>query len=516
MRRIYSGAAEVNVYLGTQRDGSENIPYLLVKVIEAGVRCSKAGLIDGNLNSHAGPGVLEEFRLPDPKDKAWHELEFFFMRDWFRRIWVIQEVTLAKKAMVTCGNWSLPWDSVMDGLFKAYLLCAGRFLKGTDTHDGYQIGTATTAFAQLNFLHDLKNENKAFKPWKLIDLLQVGRLSSASHAHDYCYALMGLSQELGTQDLTIDYSLSTEAVYRQFSRFFVQQGHGVNVLYNAHTRKLSLPSWIPDWSVRDIAPIGISSTPSGKIEANPAAAAATCHTSDIRLHNENPDVLIVRAVLFDSIKTIGRMHKRATMKQEVKINGKVEDYTHPNIALVGDCISELHELLFKDGSHAVYATGEDQADITWRTLSCDCAKNSQQRAPPEYINYYRSLLLSIKASYPTCSLPHEPYFTSLTWNEAVQNMMREAKDALFMLELMKIHCLLRRRGRTSNGYVGQFPVDARKGDVVCVPLGSAVPFVVRRVRGESFTLVGECYVHGIMQGEIFERDSIDAKYIEIE
>ncbi len=44
------------------------------------------------------------------------------------------------------------------------------------------------------------------------------------------------------------------------------------------------------------------------------------------------------------------------------------------------------------------------------------------------------------------------------------------------------------------------PLDAIKGDVVCVVFGCNFPLVLRRF-GDMYWLVGEAYVHGIMKGQ---------------
>jgi hypothetical protein len=50
-----------------------------------------------------------------------------------------------------------------------------------------------------------------------------------------------------------------------------------------------------------------------------------------------------------------------------------------------------------------------------------------------------------------------------------------------------------------------------EGDIICVLAGGRVPFVLRSCKGpvltefntnDSFTLIGECYVHNIMDGQI--------------
>ncbi|KAF2498159.1 hypothetical protein BU16DRAFT_440192, partial [Lophium mytilinum] len=50
------------------------------------------------------------------------------------------------------------------------------------------------------------------------------------------------------------------------------------------------------------------------------------------------------------------------------------------------------------------------------------------------------------------------------------------------------------------GFMGLVPEEAQVGDRICVLFGVERPFVVRE-NGPSWTMVGECYVHGLMDGE---------------
>jgi hypothetical protein len=66
------------------------------------------------------------------------------------------------------------------------------------------------------------------------------------------------------------------------------------------------------------------------------------------------------------------------------------------------------------------------------------------------------------------------------------------------------------RGRrpmlVSGTYLGIGPYDTEPGDLIFILLGSDVPYVLRR-NGEDdkLRLVGEAYVDGIMDGEVFKR-----------
>jgi hypothetical protein len=55
---------------------------------------------------------------------------------------------------------------------------------------------------------------------------------------------------------------------------------------------------------------------------------------------------------------------------------------------------------------------------------------------------------------------------------------------------------------TANGYIGIGPDDMEKGDVVVILHGARTPFVLRQTQDQTaWSLLGDCYVHGIMAGE---------------
>jgi hypothetical protein len=75
-------------------------------------------------------------------------------------------------------------------------------------------------------------------------------------------------------------------------------------------------------------------------------------------------------------------------------------------------------------------------------------------------------------------------------------------------------CIGRKPFRTQQGYIGLGPHIARHGDIVCVLLGAHVPFILRPV-GDQYQLLGECYVHGIMDGEALEEGRTRCQTFEI-
>jgi hypothetical protein len=56
---------------------------------------------------------------------------------------------------------------------------------------------------------------------------------------------------------------------------------------------------------------------------------------------------------------------------------------------------------------------------------------------------------------------------------------------------------------TKRGYVGVVPNMAQVSETVAIFKGGRVPFILQKIMGrpQAFRLVGECYIHGIMDGE---------------
>lgn len=59
----------------------------------------------------------------------------------------------------------------------------------------------------------------------------------------------------------------------------------------------------------------------------------------------------------------------------------------------------------------------------------------------------------------------------------------------------------RRAGGTKAGRLAWVPDRAEVGDAICILSGWRAPFVLRRAGGDSWNLLGEAYVEGIMEGE---------------
>lgn len=80
---------------------------------------------------------------------------------------------------------------------------------------------------------------------------------------------------------------------------------------------------------------------------------------------------------------------------------------------------------------------------------------------------------------------------------------RKAHDATFSQKMSTAYG--RRMVKTQSGLIGMATGDVEVGDSVALFEGGKVPLVVRE-KDQDYILVGDCYLHGIMDGRAWEQD----------
>jgi hypothetical protein len=75
------------------------------------------------------------------------------------------------------------------------------------------------------------------------------------------------------------------------------------------------------------------------------------------------------------------------------------------------------------------------------------------------------------------------------------------------LEVMISRCLF----ITATGNLGWEPATMASDDVVVMLFGGNVPYLLRPLKNGQWRFIGECYVHGIMRGEVVQHDRVDER-----
>lgn len=136
----------------------------------------------------------------------------------------------------------------------------------------------------------------------------------------------------------------------------------------------------------------------------------------------------------------------------------------------------------------LYRSEKERWQAWWQTFIGE-RTNDFERATPDYETRVRSFIEAID-SIISEDLDVESY--RINEHVSIEACMgRTTINRRFCLTLKG--CI---------GCIGWVPLAARTGDIVSLMRGSPVPVIIRPVQREnSYLMIGQCYIHGIMDGE---------------
>jgi hypothetical protein len=86
---------------------------------------------------------------------------------------------------------------------------------------------------------------------------------------------------------------------------------------------------------------------------------------------------------------------------------------------------------------------------------------------------------------------------------------KEISKPMMLFEMMAKPFEHRSLATASRGLLGLAPMTSQEGDGIWILRGARVPFVLRSLGNGNYLVIGEAYIHGFMNGEIFTRDGVD-------
>ncbi|KAF5538142.1 heterokaryon incompatibility (het-6OR allele) [Fusarium napiforme] len=529
MSDIYASSTCTLVYLGLEADGSEMVGELLTNFAMAsssfyslygrqGMEALRlAGLISPSMRM-----ILERYQLPSRLDNpALKALAKLWARPWFRRVWVIQEFVLSPDVRMFCGEWEASWSvfyvatieahmtssfSVVPDIPNAFddaathmgrdamhMMCVYRraALRETlpasnaDSMRMLNINSDTMVLEEqeeFNLAREMDPKLRLRVEVSLLDLLALCDRSKATRARDHLFAILGLSDATDDEVFRADYSCPFDEIVRRFGKAFVRRGQCMDLLYQARLNIQSsrFPSWIPDWTSKfvfmgdeiDYSSLGLHS---GGLYAAAGDTQCVPWVSD----DPKDDCLVVRGRFVDKLSWVGGDHVK-----HGPIHGLIR-----RLQQSYDIITELEET---SGS---YVTGEPLKDVWWRLLVANKTKG-----------------FSPVSSDFGIGLRSKWHIIPALCNILLSSPPEEAKEQL--VAIIGLPCYqaiyscytVYQIAKTERGMIGLVPLLAEAGDQIYVLNGGAVPFVLRKGKRllNGRRLVGECYIHGIMNGEAMQ------------
>lgn len=511
--------------------------------------------------------ILQHLHKKAPSYKKWPDtyvpienstssaMDWLLQQTYFSRSWITQEILVSQNPVITCGPVKISFDTLIDafiafiGYQERSMKNAGRLMQlgrwrsllkdkdgisekdaepedegqssdekrrengsvnmskaqiqrdNTDESDGEVrsehgcMCNCRVRFAPCDFFRALymalikevfKYKHRCHRIVKgsckdcelsLQNLLTNLRDRDASNPCDKVYALLGVVRptlELRfvpdcsrpTMELQIlpDSFNDVKEIYRSVALQFIYR-YGVNILsYSqpAHS-DLDMPSWIPDWSQRWHG--GIS------LRANFHAGTALESLLSVCKCFEN---IGAKGLQVGTIQKIG-----GTSLKEWK---KFSDFWLPFRYINSEIAANLTGL----GLQGDYPyTGEDYkfaflevitAGYGVEVLEKDFSKYS---VPSVGIDDYA------RNTFDPIAMRWRDLFANLAWSDGEWEIFQ-----------------------SDQGYLGLGPTSMEVGDSICIFAEAKVPFILRK-EWRGYNLVGECYVHGMMQGEMVKGLSVD-------
>nr|KAK5440395.1 hypothetical protein LTR18_007683 [Exophiala xenobiotica] len=476
-------------------------------------------------------------------------------RSWFERLWVIQEVCVAKQAVVVHGSDWIYWQDMAS-------FCA----KMHSSVDRTPLGSFRSAenVAKVVCIEEIRRRfrDKSKRDF-LLDLVMMTSKFKVTDPRDKIFALVGLAKDVTDADWEVrPLDLAKRGDMRMLS-------YGKDPEF---TSAYSLPSWVPDLSVSDQsrspAMLAISDEPSNPrdyviSEVNDAGfiveplLQASYHLQTPKKHflgmqrfsfSGNNKIMHLKGKEVDRLESVSRPGHVHLAGEDAGLIFCLESYRQwkkeeadrlcqiifANLSEQASWLQETWQIAQESRQRSLDVSIDDNKDLWWLTLTC--GRLSTGLPAPETTR--KQFLERIYAVSPA-TLPAD-YAEMATFWDIVQRLMNRThsddSDKLpapvdgygSLAGLKPLHRALcrgfisirelqslqdeadisairwsksRRFGLTVDGRMANVPIGAEPGDRICTILGGSVPYVLRAHEDGYYSLVGECYIQGFMRGE---------------
>jgi hypothetical protein len=522
MRDIYSGASRAVIWAGGD-DKLADSAHHLSGLLLAAFRDNPDILTENTAQRLITRNIILSHEWFEKHAKS---AVHFLGNEWFRRVWTFQEAYLCREAEFVCGKLAFPWKPFVFTWKMLEILGIRLPL------DGMQ--SAKTVFATCCWAIEARGSGlqQEENPLRLSNLLRSTYTHLSSDPRDRIFGLLAMVRPREGVRFVPDYTATVEDVYIRYARLMIQDDGHLQVLSDANNRGSypALPSWVPDWRetfrVNSLVERTRDFKPKYSIHGGFDPQEVITRTGD-------PRKLHLRGARVGKVQNICSL-------------GSLMRQVRPGVQLgkwrgVVRMFREYFNLFDSVALHLppTYSrTGEPMFSAFVKTLAGDDLPTSNRGSKDDTQHFF-----------PWC---HD--YQSLTWKEAFRPLIlneevmgdspyasvvgapvQEVLDFLFdkerptiwsfpaadILERLKVETIYRQivdeilrvisekfPGRlllvTDNGYLGIGPDGARVGDYVYDLLGADVPSILRETETEAeFILLGDTYVHGIMDGELW-------------
>jgi hypothetical protein len=447
----------------------------------------------------------------------------FFGHLWWTRVWVLQELAVAKRAFFTCGGELIHWLPLLSIL---YML---RDLEHQTLADHPGDVRYTTLVRILSysatrgspFITAYERSNGDSDSLSIYDFLAYHIYLStleSSDPRDKVFAFLGLTNSDGKRGIIANYSEPAQDLFARVTRAMIRENGlgilqsccGVDLPDDEPGSRLISPSWVPQWFV-NLAPVrGTDGLPS-------SLGFVDLSSSRFSVIPPLGRILSLGGFLVDEIVAVSsvlpvtlRLELEDTSWESFKIiRGWLEETrelyaktTHQNVSglsLLFDQAANSAQSQEPDriDPHAtaatpnnlhplgyVYGSRQQSVEALWRMPIEDNTIQHGGRFPTDILQYGYLVLMG-HIDPPVEEEDHKQWYIQRS---------AEYRQVVKVAATNKL-CFV-----SSQGYLGLGRPSVSTGDLIVLFDGASVPFIVRRGENSKFRLVGEAYVYGIKDG----------------
>jgi hypothetical protein len=468
MKSIYKNTKRTLIWLGPDEDGCAKTALPLIHQYAL----AAASQLGFSLSDLAKQRFEDFWDRPTDLGKlgpAWSESEtaavkHLFSHSWFKRLWVVQELTLSDSPVVCWGKES---QNALEVLFAADMLR----MSYSHVSEDFDIRDDTFVDEASNML-DETVRNPDYNT--ILQSLRIAQTYEATDRRDVIYAMM--SHPWLEKHMTPDYSISTTDLYTMFACKCLDSFNSLNVLsYSIHKLfdkdNLCKPTWVPQWDadIINYMPIWFK-----------GANVNACGNYKKPIWKYVGSTIELKGVIWDHV-----CEPIQLSRSDLWISKPYGDHK----AMVTAWTDLLHKI-----QNCCFPSG-DKIDELERILTCDWPTLDTSKASL-YQFLHRSLGSNVLGRLGLGMEEEdagevEPLVDHTDWCEfydgRISNML--GYRTLFT---------------TSKGYLGMSSYLSQPGDIVAILAGGIVPYVLRKETDTTWILIGEAYIGGIMLGEVMD------------
>ncbi|KAF4468634.1 heterokaryon incompatibility [Fusarium albosuccineum] len=449
-------------------------------------------------------GTLDLVGFPPSHAPEWAIFAGFLEQPWFHRVWIVQEVVMAQDAKVVMGDWEMEWEPfarAIDILDDA-MLSISHSMKMRSSEELWE-GLPLLEVRYLCHIRRLPGRTNYLLP-----LLNDSRQRKATKPADHVFAVLGMASEVVNPDpkhadlsrlVTVDYTKPTAHVFRD-ATWFILLSHAtllpLTMVELSDSQSMEdCPSWVPLWT-----------EPRKTLRLHQELFNSN-FGKKMHLDYHDDNTLRVSGYSFERVQALSPGLKASSQTTANMSSNNAWHYPphDEEIEFVTSAwnLAESFQVTIPEQARTLqrpYQSGDAMLEAFVYTLCGnrnEATDNGRADASSEVLNSAKAWLEKFVRQFSQSTS-----FLNKIWHSFLEAMY-PGNGLSFQACLLRA-CISRRFFMTSSGFMGIGPESMKEGDLVVVIFGLSLPFVLRQSQtdADKFLVVGPCYVHGIMEGEL--------------